>query len=109
MTSKPGLILQHGADGPPAGLGEWLRVRGLPFVAHHVWEEPIPDPGEFGFVASLGSIRSAAAQEPAWIPREIAVLRAAIENDTPVLGLCFGGQALSVALGGGTDVLERPE
>ena len=109
MTSKPGLILQHGPDGPPARLAEWLRERGLAFVAHPVWEEPIPDPDEFSFVVSLGSIHSAAAHEPPWIPREIEVLRAAIENDTPVLGLCFGGQALSVALGGGTDPLDRPE
>jgi GMP synthase-like glutamine amidotransferase len=109
VRSKPGLILQHGPDGPPARLGEWLRERGREFVVHQVWEEPIPDPGQFAFVVSLGSIQSAAAHEPAWIPREIEALRAAIENDTPVLGLCFGGQALSVALGGGTDVLDRPE
>lgn len=109
MRSKPALILQHGPLGQPARLAEWLRERGLPFVVHHVWEEPIPDPTGFAFMASLGSIHSAAAADPAWIPHEIEALRAAIDNETPVLGLCFGGQALSLALGGGTEVLSEPE
>lgn len=69
----------------------------------------MPDPRGFAFVASLGSIRSATALEPAWIPGEVAALRRAVEEDIPVLGLCFGGQALSVALGGGADPLPRAE
>jgi GMP synthase-like glutamine amidotransferase len=109
VAPRPALILQHGDDGPPARLGEWLRERGLPFVAHRVWEEPPPDPREFSFVVSLGSERSAADSEPAWIPQEIAALRTAVASDVPVLGLCFGGQVLSVALGGGVRALEVPE
>jgi len=109
MLSKPGVIFQHGETGPPARLAEWLRERDIPFVVAHIWEEPPPDPREFAFVAVLGSVHSAAATDPEWIPREVDALRTAAENDVPVLGLCFGGQALSVALGGGTDVLPAPE
>src|SRR5947209_3142465 len=109
MTSKPGLILQHGPSGPPARLAEWLDERGRPFITHHVWEDPVPDPDGFAFVVSLGSVHSATAVEPAWIPGEIAALRRAVEQDIPVLGLCFGGQALSVALGGGAGLLDKPE
>jgi GMP synthase-like glutamine amidotransferase len=109
LTSKPALVLQHGETGPPARLGEWLRERGLPFVVQRVWEELPPDPRGFSFVVSLGSKYSAAAADPPWIPHEIAALRAAVEHDVPVLGLCFGAQALSVALGGGTDPLATPE
>ena len=36
-------------------------------------------------------------------------MREAVDAGVPVLGLCFGGQALSLALGGGVDVLDRPE
>jgi GMP synthase-like glutamine amidotransferase len=39
-------------------------------------------------------------REPEWIPEEIDFLRRATEGGVPVLGICFGGQALSVALGG---------
>jgi GMP synthase-like glutamine amidotransferase len=108
MLSKPGLILQHGADGPPARLGDWLDARGLPFEVHPVSEQPPPDPGEFSFVASLGSERSA-GETDGWVPLEIAMLRDAVAADVPVLGLCFGGQALAVALGGGVELMEMPE
>jgi GMP synthase-like glutamine amidotransferase len=108
MLSKPGIVLQHGTDGPPARFGEWLRDRAVPFVVHHVWQEPPPDPREHSFVVSLGSERSA-ADDDGWVPREIEVLREAIAADVPVLGLCFGGQALSVALNGGIEVLPAPE
>ena len=37
------------------------------------------------------------------------MLREAVGAGVPVLGLCFGGQALSLALGGGVDRLARPE
>jgi GMP synthase-like glutamine amidotransferase len=108
MLSKPGLILQHGADGPPARFGDWLRERDLPFVVHPADEQPPPDPRDFSFVASLGSEHSAGETE-GWVVEEIAALRGAIDADVPVLGLCFGGQALSVALGGGIEVLPTPE
>ncbi len=109
MSSKPGLIFQHAESGPPARLAEWLDDRGIAFVVAHLWEEQPPDVREFAFVASLGSTHSAAATDPEWIPDEIEALRTAAKHDIPVLGLCFGGQALSVALGGGTARLPRPE
>lgn len=108
MVSKPGLILQHGDDGPPVRFADWLGERGLPFAVCRVWEQELPDPRQYPFVASLGSERSAADTD-AWVPAEIDFLREAIRADVPVLGLCFGGQALSLALGGGIDVLDTPE
>jgi GMP synthase-like glutamine amidotransferase len=109
VLSKPGLVLQHGDDGPPARLGEWLAERKLPFLAHRVWVSPPPDPTDFSFVVSLGSERSATDSGLAWVGQEIAALRRAVEAEVPVLGLCFGGQALAVALGGGVRPLEKPE
>ena len=90
-------------------MGEWLDERGLPFVIHHAGADPAVAPADFRFVVSLGSQHSAAADEPAWVPEEISALRAAVDVGVPVLGLCFGGQALSVALGGGVDGLATPE
>ena len=81
----------------------------MPYVVHHAGDGPPPDPADHGFVVSLGSQHSATAADPEWIPQEIATLRAAIDAGVPVLGLCFGGQALSLALGGGVDVLATPE
>jgi GMP synthase-like glutamine amidotransferase len=107
-VSKPGLILQHGLDGPPARFAEWLSDRGISFVVHQADERPAPDPADYAFVASLGSECSAATTD-GWVPDEIETLRHAVAADVPVLGLCFGGQALSLALGGGTEVLGTPE
>jgi len=80
----------------------------MPFVLHRAWEQPAPDPRGHAFVASLGSERSAGDSD-AWVPGEIETLREAIAADVPVLGLCFGGQALSLALGGALEVLPVPE
>jgi GMP synthase-like glutamine amidotransferase len=109
VTGAAGLVLQHGPLGPPALLGEWLDARGIPYVVHEAWSGPAPDPAGFRFVASLGSEQSVASSEPAWIGAEVDALRAAVASEVPVLGLCFGGQALSAALGGGVDRLPRCE
>jgi GMP synthase-like glutamine amidotransferase len=107
-VSKPGLILQHGFDGPPARFAEWLSDRGIPFIVHHHREPAATDLTDYAFVASLGSEHSA-AESDGWVPAEIETLRQAVAADVPVLGLCFGGQALSLALGGGIESLQTPE
>ena len=109
VNSKPALIFQHGRLGPPAYLAQWLEERGLPYVVHRAGEDPPVALSDFAFVVSLGSEHSATSTDLDWVGIEIEALRAAVDAEVPVLGLCFGGQALSLALGGGVDVLERPE
>ncbi len=109
LSSKPALIFQHGRLGPPVRVAEWLESRGLPYVVHHAGADGAVAPEDFSFVVSLGSEESARASDPSWIPAEVEVLREAVGAGVPVLGLCFGGQALSLALGGGVDRLARPE
>ena len=107
--STPGVILQHGADGPPALLGDFLSDAGIAHRVHPAWAEPIPDLRDARFVVSLGSEHSAGAREPAWVPAEVDALRGAVDADVPVLGLCFGGQALALALGGAVQRMAAPE
>lgn len=97
-----GLILQHGADGPPGILGEWLTERAIEHEVHSTWRDPLPErPEDYGWIATLGSEHTPGAPgAPAWVDDEIAFLRAGLAAETPVLGLCFGGQALAVAAGG---------
>jgi GMP synthase-like glutamine amidotransferase len=106
---KPGIILQHGELGPPGVFEQWLRERGIDYEVHDVSRGPLPDVREARFVASLGSVESAVAKEPEWVPAEVDKVREAVAADVPVLGLCFGGQALSAALGGGVERLEQTE
>jgi GMP synthase-like glutamine amidotransferase len=109
MSLSPGLILQHDASAPPGVLEEWLRSRGRAFTVHQAGQGQAPDPLRFCFVVSLGSESSAVDIDPPWVPQEIDTLRAAVAGGVPVLGVCFGGQALSLALGGGTDPADAPE
>jgi len=98
---RPGLILQHAATGPPGRLGEWADARGIAYHVHDSSEVPAElDPREFAFVAPLGSARSANDTDVEWVAAEIELLRHAVQADVPVLGLCWGGQALAKALGG---------
>jgi GMP synthase-like glutamine amidotransferase len=61
------------------------------------------------FLAPLGAIESVGKTEPAWVPAEVDKVREAVAADVPVLGLCFGGQALSAVLGGGVERLPQTE
>jgi GMP synthase (glutamine-hydrolysing) len=108
-VSKPGVLLQHGPDGPSGLLGAFLAERGISHRIVPVWEQPVGDLSEAPFVISLGSEFSAGGSAPAWVPAEVEALRGAVAADVPVLGLCFGGQALALALGGGVHRMERPE
>ena len=109
MDSARGLILQHGPAGPPDILGEWLRERGIEYEVHNTWEAPPPPVEGRPFIASLGSPDTAGDGGPPWVRDEIETMRRAVEADVPVLGLCFGGQTLAIALGGGLEPAREPE
>ena len=97
---REGVILQHAATGPPGRLGEWATARGIVHRVHRS-DELVPDfdPVGVGWIASLGSAHSANDTDPAWIAAEVELLRRAVAAGVPVLGLCWGGQALAAALG----------
>jgi GMP synthase-like glutamine amidotransferase len=107
-TDRPGVVLHNDESAPPALLGDWLRERGIAHRTVRTWASGVPDdPGEFAWVAALGASDSATQREPAWIPEEIEFLRRAIDADVPVLGICFGAQALSLSLGGEVTAADR--
>lgn len=100
-TDRRGVVLHNEDVAPAALLGDWLSEREMAHTTVRTWEEGMPDdPRAFAWVAALGSSHSASQTEPAWVPDEIAFLRRAVDANVPVLGICFGGQALAVALGG---------
>lgn len=106
---RRGLILSHGDEAPAALLEEWLDEHGCEYVVHDAKDAPLPRLDGFSFVASLGSVSSANASDPPWVAAEIELLREAVAADVPVLGVCFGGQALSIALGGEVVAARRPQ
>jgi GMP synthase-like glutamine amidotransferase len=95
------LVLEHQADAPACLLARWADARG------HEIEVVVPqrlaawpDPVDSDAIVSLGSEHSALDTERRWIRDEIEFLAAAHSASVPALGICFGGQALSAALGG---------
>lgn len=104
------LVLQHDHNAPAGLLAEWAAARGwsLDVVRLDLGEE-VPDVASYDRVVSLGSYASADDDDVPWQAVEQATLRAAVAADVPVLGICFGGQSLARAMGGGVRRAARPE
>jgi GMP synthase-like glutamine amidotransferase len=103
-------VVEQQPDAPAGVLRTWAAERGhrlevmcAPSVA--AW----PDPRAFDAIVALGSDRSVHASRDAWIAAEVAFLRVAHDAGVPVLGLCFGAQALAAALGGSVHRAPRVE
>jgi GMP synthase-like glutamine amidotransferase len=106
---KPALIRQHEEMAPPGLLVEWLRERGITFEVHPSWLGAAPDLTNYSFVASLGSPYGPNDTHERAVVEELRLIEAAVESELPVLGLCFGGEALSAVLGGRVERAPVPE
>ena len=107
---KPVLVRQHEEMTPPGLLVEWLEERGIPYEVHHSYRgEPVPDPSDYAFVASLGSPYGPNDRHEPSVVDELGLIGDAVEKEVPVLGLCFGGEVLSVVLGGSVEHAPVPE
>jgi GMP synthase-like glutamine amidotransferase len=72
---------------------------------------PLPALDEVDHVVVLGAAWSVYDGDPrrGWIADELAWLRRADKAGVPVLGICFGAQALAAALGGQVEPAPRSE
>ena len=102
------VIRHHGVDS--AGfIGDAFAARGAALAVHLLPDDgPLPALDGVDHVVVLGAESSVNDPEP-WIAAELAWLRAADQADVPVLGICFGAQALCAALGGRVEAMERKE
>jgi GMP synthase-like glutamine amidotransferase len=81
-------------------VGEWAAARGAQVeVVHAPTLAAWPDPSGLSAVVALGSDRSVHASRDPWIADQVAFLRSTHDAGVPVVGICFGGQALAAALG----------
>lgn len=104
------LILEHNNAELPGLVAERAEQHGIEPVPLVVSDAvTYPDPGEFDFIIPLGAPESVRDAHIPWIPRELAMLREAIQQHVPVLGICFGAQMLAHALGGEVRSGEEPE
>jgi GMP synthase-like glutamine amidotransferase len=87
------------------GRGAELSVRMFP------GDGPLPPLDGVDHVVFLGATYAVYDEDPAraWIADELTWLRQADQAGVPVLGICFGAQALAAALGGGVEAAPRKE
>jgi len=69
---------------------------------------PLPALDGVDHIVVLGAISSVNDPDP-WIAAELDWLRGADQSGVPVLGICFGAQALCAALGGRVEAMDRKE
>ncbi|MET7289939.1 methyltransferase domain-containing protein [Streptomyces sp. NPDC005573] len=94
-------IVEHAQRREPYALGAALEAAGLPVRVCRTWAgDEVPDTAD-GMVALvvLGGPMSAGEDFPGR-DTELALLRAVLEAEVPVLGVCLGADLLAVAAGG---------
>jgi GMP synthase-like glutamine amidotransferase len=108
MMRRVVVIRHHDIDS--AGfIGDAFEARGAGLAVHLIPDDgPLPALDGVDHVVVLGAVSS--VNDPdAWIAAELAWLRRADAAGVPVFGICFGAQALSVALGGRVEAMGRTE
>jgi GMP synthase-like glutamine amidotransferase len=104
-----GVVFEAQHDAPTGLLGDWASRRDIALDVVATEGGALPDVQAYSFAVVLGSSASLAAGTPAWADDVLAWLRAADAVCLPVLGICFGAQALAAALGGSVHRLAAPE
>jgi GMP synthase-like glutamine amidotransferase len=98
---KPVGIFRYSSTEGPGYFSAYLDAQGIPWRLMRTNEgEPVPaDPREFSGITLMGGPMSVNDGLP-WIAPTLALIRAAVAAEVPLLGHCLGGQFMSKALGG---------
>jgi GMP synthase-like glutamine amidotransferase len=100
-VSLHALIVEHERVTPAGLVYEWLDDEGAEVDELRIdVDDRQVDVRAYDLVIPLGSEFAAYDDTISWIPREMQLLREAVNADVAVLGICFGGQLLARALGG---------
>jgi GMP synthase-like glutamine amidotransferase len=97
------IVIRHHAEDSPGFIADAFTSRGAELRTHlFPGEGELPALDGADHVVVLGAIPSVneGGAPSLWINQELAWLRQADEAGVPVLGVCFGAQALCAAFGG---------
>src|SRR5690242_5785504 len=103
------LVIRHHDVDTAGFIADAFEARGAEITMHLFPDEgPLPSFGGVDHIVVMGAVSSVNDPDP-WIAEELAWLRAADQAGVPVLGICFGAQAICAALGGRIEAMERKE
>ncbi|GAA4885274.1 type 1 glutamine amidotransferase [Kitasatospora terrestris] len=97
------LVVQHEDGTGPGLVGEHLERTGLHLHTVHPWAgEALPArlDGYAGLLVLGGAPNCEDDAAAPWLPRVRELIRQAVADHVPLLGICLGGQLMAVALGG---------
>lgn len=113
------LFIQHDPGARPGLVGAHLAEAGFEIETFTVSETiedatfhgAFPTVDGYDLIVPLGAIWSLHDRDTvgSWIDHELELLRTADARGIPVLGICFGGQALAAAHGGVVEPCDAPE
>jgi GMP synthase-like glutamine amidotransferase len=109
---KQALVLRHHEEDDAGLIGEAFAAQGFSVTTimiddHH----PAPSTATADALVVLGSNSSVYDDEvrERWFKGELELMRAVADAGTPILGICFGAQALCELLGGHVEPMGRVE
>ena len=96
------LTITHSPTESVARLGGWLSAAGVLLDVRSPYDgSPLPSLRGFDGLLVMGGAMGAYDDDVApWLPATRDLLREAVAQQVPTLGVCLGGQLLAAALGG---------
>jgi len=103
------VVIRHHDIDSAGFIADAFESRGAEIEVHLFPDDgPLPALDGVDYVVVLGAVSSVNDPEP-WIAAELDWLRAVDAAGVPVLGICFGAQAICAALGGRVEAMDRLE
>ena len=94
------VVIRHHDVDTAGFIADAFEARGAALDVHLFPDDgPLPALDGVDHIVVMGAVSSVNDADP-WIAQELAWLRAADQAGVPVLGICFGAQAICAALGG---------
>ncbi len=92
--------LQHVSFEGLGSINEWITANGVLHTATHMYNnETLPEIDDFDALIIMGGPMSVNDEDTiAWLKPEKELIKKAIENNKPVLGICLGAQLIAHAL-----------
>ena len=103
------LVIRHHDVDTAGFIAEAFEARGASLDVHLFPDDgPLPGLAGVDHIVVMGAVSSVNDPDP-WIAEELAWISAVDQAGVPVLGICFGAQAICAALGGRIEAMGSSE